>query len=233
MMHILLKYPTRNRPSQFLATLSGWLNRIHNPSKVSVLVNCDTDDPHMTNEVIADVPRPEVSLTVVKGNNKSKVAACNADLDIYKWAWDIVLLVSDDMICCQDGWDEIVRKHMDNLYPDTDGALWFHDGYQKRFNTLECVGRRRYERFGYLYHPSYLSLFCDNENTEVGLRDGKLAFISEPICTHEHPSWGGQISFDDLYSRNYRYWGWDQKNYNKRKNAGFPIKWQPENGIGH
>ena len=221
-MEILLKYPTRGRPAQFLKTLEDWLYRASNLSKISLLVSYDHDDPSMTPKVLEEVARMHPRTASVRGNSKTKIAACNADLKEYPGNWDVVLLLSDDMFCTQSGWDEEIRKHMIANFPDTDGALWFFDGQQRKINTLECVGRKRYERFGYIYHPSYASFYPDNEATEVGLRDGMLIFIENPICSHEHPAWGGGMKRDALYVRNDRYWSLDEVNYQNRKLAGFP-----------
>jgi hypothetical protein len=223
-MNILLKYPTRGRPTQFLKTLGGWLGLAQDLKKIRVLVSCDTDDLTMSDSVIAESQRMHSEVLVVRGNNANKIAACNANLNAYQGTWDVVLLVSDDMICTVLGWDSIIRKCMDQHFPDTDGALWFFDGRQFRFNTLECVGRKRYERFNYLYHPSYRGFYCDYESTEVGQRDGKLVRIEQSICSHENPCWKGSMSFDDTYARSVPWIASDHDNYTRRKLANFPLE---------
>jgi ribosomal protein L31 len=75
----------------------------------------------------------------------------------------------------------------------------------------------------YLYHPSYSSFFCDNEQTEVGLRDKKLVVITQSIARHCHPSWCGGMKRDATYERNNRFWRQDEANYNARKAANFPL----------
>lgn len=223
-MNILLKYPTRGRPQLFLQTLQGWLSRAAAPTELRVLVSYDVDDAIMTDEVVAAAKALHPAVTAVRGASKPKIEACNADLPTYAEPWDVVLLVSDDMFCCRDGWDDVIREHMSQRFPDTDGALWFHDGRQRRGNTLECVGRKRYEHFGYLYHPSYVSFFCDDESTTVGLRDSKLHFVEPGICMHEHPSMGGQLRVDATYLRN-NPWMWrDYKTFVARKAQGFPVR---------
>ena len=222
-MRILLKYPTRSRPVQFIRTLSGWLSRASDPSKLAVLVSYDDDDVSMTADVLAQAAALHPRLTAVRGHSKNKIEACNADLWEYSEPWDVVLLVSDDMFCRCDGWDTNIRHYMKSFWPHTDGALWFFDGHQSRINTLECVGRIRYETMGYLYHPSYKSFFCDNESTEVGLRDQRLVFLNKALCTHESPYWGRGVPMDSLYERNQLLWDTDEANYNERKAAGFPA----------
>ena len=221
-MHILLKFPTRGRPHRFLETLRGWLSQAANPSKISVLVSYDADDATMTPDIIEAAEKLHPTVICVKGTSANKIAACNRDLPEYQGDWDVVLLVSDDMWCCRQGWDDVIRAKMAKHFPDTDGALWFFDGAQRKINTLECVGRKRYESFGYLYHGSYASFFCDDEQTAIGLRDGKLVFTEESIAGHHHPAWLKGMKVDETYRRNNKYWQVDQANFHRRKAAGFP-----------
>lgn len=221
-MNILLKYPTRGRPRQFAETLSGWLRQASDLERVSVLVTCDEDDASMSDDVLDGARASHPRLAIRRDANRTKIEACNRGL--FDSPWDVVLAVSDDMFCCRPGWDDVVRSRMLSFHGGTDGALWFHDGCQRAINTIECVGRARCERFGYLYHPDYASFYCDNESTLVGLRDGKLPYIEDPICTHEHPAWGRSgVKYDGTYERNSSWWQHDRKIFEERRLAGFPT----------
>jgi hypothetical protein len=221
-MRILIKYPTRGRPRQFLLTLEGWLCRVRAPENVRVLVSYDADDDSMSPDIIAAVQKAHPTATLVRGASRTKIEACNADLPTYAAPWDVVLLVSDDMLCNCDGWDVRLRELMCLHFPDTNGALWFYDGRQRSMNTIECVGRKRYACFGYLYHPAYRSFQCDTETTEVGLRDKALSYIEPGICVHEHPSMGGRMPVDMTYLKNNAWFRHDCDVYLARKAAGFP-----------
>lgn len=221
-MRIICKYPTRGRPAHFIARLREWVGLAHDPSRIAFLVSYDADDATMSDVVIEQAHSIHPSVICVKGNSKTKIGACNADLADYKADWEVVLLISDDMIPCRQAWDDLIRKKMGLYFPDTDGALWFWDGAQRKINTIECVGRKRYEQFGYLYHHSYSSFFSDNETTLVGLRDKKLIFIEESICHHHHPAWLGGMKRDATYERNNKYWRADEMNFAHRKLMGFP-----------
>lgn len=223
-MRILLKYPTRGRPQQFLTTLAGWVKNANNPSDIAILVSYDADDATMTPEIIARAEAIHPALIAVRGKSKTKIEACNADLNEYAGDWEVVLLCSDDMWCSRMGWDGAVRREMYvNCNGGTDGALWFFDGAQKKINTLECVGRDRYRKFGQLYHGSYASFWCDNESTAIGLRDKKLFFVESPICSHQHPAWLGGMKTDATYRKNHPFWAQDQANFYRRQALGFPA----------
>jgi hypothetical protein len=187
-------------------------------------VSYDEDDATMTPEIIAQAEAMHPALVAIRGRSASKIDACNRDLENYGGDWDVVLLISDDMWCVRKGWDDLIRERMTQYFPDTDGALWFFDGAQKRINTLECVGFNRWFRNGsVLYHPSYKSFWSDNETTAVGLRDKKLVFIEHSIAHHQHPAWLKGMKPDATYARNHPFWAADKSNFYAREAAGFPL----------
>lgn len=196
----------------------------NHPEQIGVAVSCDDDDMSMLRNLVQE----EITRTVQRsawnriffGPNKTKIQACNADMDKIDWPWDIVVLVSDDMIPQVKGYDDVIRSHMIARFPDTNGILWFNDGYQgDKLNTLCVFGRRKYEWFGYLYHPSYKSLFCDTELTDLckGVLSTKCLYIPTVIIRHEHPGTGYAQNMDALYIANQRFWNDDMYTYIDRK----------------
>jgi hypothetical protein len=142
------------------------------------------------------------------------------------WNWDIVVLVSDDMIPQLKGWDDVIRTHMTVRFPDTNGILWFNDGHQgDNLNTLCVFGRTMYESFGYIYHPDYKSLFCDTELTDLckGELASKCMYFPYCIIRHEHPGTGYAQNMDALYDRNQKYWNEDMYTYIRRKKYEYNI----------
>jgi hypothetical protein len=217
---ILVKFPTRSRPEQFLKTLAEYYNKAKDNKNIEYLISYDLDDSKMTPNVIAKAKSLGGNIKMIGGHSKSKIHACNRDVEKAR-DWDIVLLVSDDMFIQVDEWDEILRYNMLKNYPDTDGCLWFNDSHQIRICTLTCMGKKYYERFNYLYHPSYKSLWCDNEFTEVAQKLGKMTYVNLKLVNHQHPCWGRKMQMDDLYRINEGFFKIDAENYNKRKAKNF------------
>jgi hypothetical protein len=155
------------------------------------------------------------------GNSPSKIAACNADISL-DTKWDIIVLVSDDMIPIVPEFDKVIVSDMKANFPDTDGALHYNDGLFGKDNTitLSIMGRKLYEYFGYMYHPDYKSFYCDNEFTEV-VRALKKHYYNPKVII-QHKWHGGPGSEDDLYKKNSRDNDADCKTYNNRKALGFP-----------
>jgi hypothetical protein len=152
--------------------------------------------------------------------NKSKIEACNANMEEVNYPWDIVVLVSDDMIPQIKGYDDVIRNYMLASFPSTDGILWFNDGHQgDKLNTLCVFGRKMYDSFGYIYHPAYKSLFCDTELTDLckTTLKSKCVYIPQCIIRHEHPGTGFAQNMDTLYAVNQRFWSQDMYTYISRK----------------
>lgn len=197
---------------------------------IQYLITNDEDDLHITQYQKSLAKSITSNISFTDGKSENKIDAINRGM-MFAPQWDIVLLASDDMIPQVKGWDEVIRKEFVNhavtnlkipiemAQPYLDQALWFFDGHQHRICTLVIMGRTRYERFGYLYHPSYISLWCDNEWTEVN-QPKKIDTI---LFKHEHPAWGGAVPMDALYHRNESYFERDRMNYERRKQLNFPI----------
>jgi len=216
---ILVKFPTRGRSEQFFETLFAMYALSNDVTNLRFIITCDKDDVDTNNKHFKGKIEQFANLKMVFGNSKTKIEACNADIT---GDFDIIILASDDMIPVVRGWDDIIRDEMLKYYPDFDGSLWFNDGYQKRINTLSILGKAYYNRFGYIYHPSYKSFFCDDEQTEVGRLLNKIKYNSKIIFRHQHPFWTGAAN-DKTYLKNANYFEADKKNFEERKKINFNL----------
>jgi hypothetical protein len=110
---------------------------------------------------------------------------------------------------------------MEKYYPDTDGVLWFNDGLQgPRLNTLSILGRKYYDRFGYIYHPAYKSLYCDNEFTEISVSLNKVIYCKDVIIEHRHADLDHSL-VDDLHIRNDKWLAHDRELWMSRKEKNY------------
>jgi hypothetical protein len=218
-MNLLIKFPTRERKEKFFSVLDNYINLASNIKKLGFIITLDLDDITMNNDQVKEkfesYKKNGIKLAYHYENNKTKIQAVNANIN-YILGWDILLLASDDMIPIEKGYDEIIRKDMTKNFPDTDGVLWYNDGGQNRINTLCILGKRYFDRFGYIYHPEYNSLWCDNEFTEVSLSLNRVYKSDKVIIEHAHPVYN-KSSYDYLYIRNENYKDIDRLIYEKRK----------------
>jgi len=220
-MKILFHYPTRDRPEWFKQTLTKYYEFMSNEESFRFMITLDEDDESMNNRPMMLWMHQAPCLTFKYGKHESKVEACNADIDLTS-DWDILVLVSDDMIPVVRGFDSIIIQKMKQYFPDTDGALHFNDGFEGDQSniTLSIIGRKLYEKFGYVYHPAYKSFFCDKEFTDVVYKMEKVMYFPEVIIKHEWS--GGPKSTDALYRRNSKMGEGDKKTYDRRKLLDFP-----------
>jgi hypothetical protein len=219
-MDLLIKFPTRGRPRKFLHTLNKYIMFMDDKT-VPIIVSCDNDDDTMKEGYVTEVLSQHDNVTVRFGDNSSKISAINGDLCGVNF--DVILLASDDMVPLVKGFDTIIKNKMRETYPDTDGVLWFNDGYQgNKLNTLCILGKKYYNRFNYIYHPDYVSVWCDNEFMDVANLLGKQTYFDDVIIRHEHPDWGfgGR---DDIHTLNSKHESHDRGVYNNRKVKNFGI----------
>jgi hypothetical protein len=219
-MKLVIKFPTRGRVNKFIKALDKYIRFLDDKS-TKIIVSCDNDDTDMNSDFVKEVIGQYPNVTLCFSDNKSKIEAVNADLDDVDF--DIILLASDDMIPMVKGYDKIIKDKMIEHYSDTDGVLWFNDGYQgNKLNTLCILGKKYYDRFGYIYNPEYISVWCDNEFMDVGNLLGKQTYFDEVIIKHEHPDWGFG-NRDGIHSLNSKFESHDRGVYNKRKKINFEI----------
>ena len=183
-MRMLYKYPTRERPLLFSRTLAKWYENME-LDDFEFLISCDTDDRYMNSDEARNFMSKFRNLTYRYDENTSKIEACNRGVS--EKNFDIVVLVSDDMVPETKGYDRVIVESMKKDFPDTDGSLWFFDGYNENINTLSILGRKYYDRFGYIYHPSYITQWCDQEHTDVALSLKKMKKYDNVIVRHVHP----------------------------------------------
>ena len=218
-MRILFKYTTRSRRSNFLRGYDSILNKIANREDYHILISVDKDDQSMF-----PLPVLDGNHTFVVGNSKNKIDAINRDLNEFDYDWDILINMSDDMIFTKKGFDDIIRAE---FYNDFNQYLHFNDGNQKcNVCTMHIVGRNYYDRFNYIYHPDYISLWCDVENDIVAKQLGCYKYMGDNIklFRHLHPAWG--LAPQDALSiktEDRALWVADEITFNKRKIKNFGL----------
>lgn len=246
-MRLVVKFPTRGRPNKFVDVLNRYINFASGMRDVHYVISMDHDDPSMNNQnIISHLERLRIQtggrVHFAYGSSKSKIEACNANLEIVRrLSPHVIVLASDDMIPVTSGYDDIICRDMEQLYPDTDGVLHYNDGFSGRDKliTLSILGAKYFLRFGYLYHPEYRSVFSDDEFTQVARLLNKVTYIDRCIIQH---NWVGlpytlaaqgkmdpnQIQRDAVHERNEspEMYAHDKEVYERHKanNFGIPVK---------
>jgi hypothetical protein len=191
---------TRERPSQFFNCLQTYYDNLSGNCDVTFLISCDLDDLSMNNPDVISRMEKMPNLFFYFAKRCTKIEAVNRDIEKHL-DFDVLLSASDDMFVIKKDFDEIICNTMLEAFPDLDGVLNFSDGYMDdRLNTYPILGKKYYEKFGYIYHPEYKSFFCDLELTIVSKMLKKDKSVLEILVEHRHPAAG--YSEDNLYRYN-------------------------------
>jgi hypothetical protein len=191
--HILFKLATRSRPQKAKKAIENII-MLCNSMNYTILVSIDEDD-----ESMFGFSYPDDNVFISRGTSKNKIDAINRDMDIFE-GWDILINTSDDMVFEIKGFDNIIRQDFKGNF---DQVIHYSDGYQKgNLMTMSIMGVNYYKRFGYIYHPDYVSLWCDMEATEVAKMLSKYEYKGDQkvLFTHRHPAWG-LSEFDAQYQK--------------------------------
>lgn len=208
---ILFNFASRSRPDKFKQCVENIRSLAVHP--YVILVKADSDDSSMGMDYV-----PKASdLIYSYGISNNKIHAINRDIDKVK-DWDILINMSDDMLFNKYAFDDTIINSFDN----NDQFLHFPDGNRNDLATMSIMGRKYYDRFNYVYHPSYISLWCDNEAQEVAQSLGCYKYCNIHIFDHLHPAWG-KGNYDMQYKKTESYNPQDKMNYETRKYYGFPI----------
>lgn len=230
MAKIVIKFPTRSRPDKFKKVFEKSINFLSGKHDVRYVVSMDTDDESMNNEDIRSwfegLKSKGVDIKYAYGNSKTKIEACNADME--GETGDILILMSDDMVPCMEGYDDIIAMGFAQCFPDYVGAIKFNDGLrgpEDLLMTLPVLGFPLFEAMGHIYHPDYTSLYCDTEMTALFSKMGMLAVSPTCIIRHE---WlpGDHPDADELHQRNENaeMYGKDGEVYQARMQNDFDMK---------
>lgn len=218
-MRILVKFPTRGRPEKFMKALKAYIDLASNKALITFLVTMDNDDISATPAFIETVKSMHTDIRICIGTSNGKIHAINRDMDKAP-PFDILLLASDDMVPEIKAYDDTIRNTMALHFPDTDGVLWFNDGIKgSELNTLCVLGKKYYDRFGYIYYPGYKSFFCDNEFMDTARSLKRQIYFDVILIRHLHVIYDFSLD-DDTYRRNGTQAIYDQDKdlYESRKN---------------
>ena len=217
MLKILYKLATRSRREKAVKAIENII-KFNPKGAFAILLSIDTDD-----ESMKDFQHDSEAVIIKRGLSKNKIDAINRDMNIIEneYDWDILVNFSDDMEITSSEFPNLLRSVFDT---NLDFFLHLPDGHQNdRIPTMSIMGKDYYQRFNFIYHPSYQSVWCDNEAMEVAKMLDKWIYLPIHLFTHNHPAHFG-IAFDEQYEKTESplvHFA-DQQNFETRKKMNFP-----------
>jgi hypothetical protein len=223
-MTICYKFSTRSRPDKLFSCLEN----IHSLSKHDdyyILLTLDVDDNTVTTSEVRDKIATYPKVIPYWGISQgSKIVAINRDL-YFAPSWDILINMSDDFVFLKPGFDVQIIQDITNYFSDLDGFVHYPDGaVNSKLATMSIMGRKYFDRFGYIYHPDYESVYCDQEAMEVAKKLGKYKFINNQLFEHRHPRWK-KAEWDEQYRKteDAKVYAKDRETFMRRKANNFYL----------
>lgn len=224
-MKILVNFASRSRPEKFFKCLDNL--REKSVGEYTVVGTFDLDDQAMNNDEVKNRFKEYPELIPIFGESKSKVDAINKNVNRIH-DWDIVVNFSDDQLMVKQGWDDEIRRAFDKHGLDT--IIHWPDNcpYRERLISMSIMGREYYDRFGYIYNPEYISLWCDNEAKDVAEILGCYRYMGGAqhdniLYHHIHPAHIKGLEYDDLLRKTESFYRVDEETYKRRKARNFDL----------
>lgn len=216
-MNFLFKFASRGRPEFFKNTLTEHLKYLSNKNKYKFIFSFDNDDYTMKNdEIIYFIKNLNINYELFYGDNKTKIQAYNANLE--NQDFDVLILLQDDMLPILQDYDELICEIMKTNSNGLDTTIHFNTSRWANLLDTWCImGKKYYDRFNYIYHPSYKSISCDNEYTEVA-KILKKSIFSEKCPFIHNPIVDKTTIKNDCFNID------DDQTFHKRKLINFDIK---------
>lgn len=176
------------------------------------ILSLDEDDPSL-NEYLSLYPSYfhrdklktnvafDIMHLIVVNRNRSAVDAIN---NAAKVCYGEILIVVSDDTDSFDPWDMAIEKETKGKH---DWVLKTQDGIQDWIITMPVMDRTYYNRFGYIYDPDFLHMFCDTWLTvQADISGRKLT------SNLKFPHLNGSIQ-DDLRKRCDATWDQGEKTF--------------------
>ena len=208
------------RPTWIATVLERWFGRARRPGHVAAVVCVDTPDADAGAAAVAGSAWRTQTRVVVNGGPRTCVAGWNEAAR--HSAGDVLIAVADDFAPPAE-WDEALRLAGPDGWWHEDRVVAVRDGNTCDVFTLAILTRRRWERFGYIFHPAYESLFADTEFTAVACGERAVLDGRHLLFEHQHYEAGKRNKDDiDLCHASKERWNRGEKTFLARQRAGFP-----------
>ncbi len=193
---IILLY-TEGPPEQLFKTLDAYYQMLSNEVPYHILVSCRANDLSMSCAETKKQAEQYPNLTLRFTDCTSKPEAYNQALEGFGKKFDFVLVADDTLIPALPQFDKAILQEMQKNFADYDGVLHFLLDKKRAVNAAPIVGRKYYERFGYLFQPLYQTSMYDKEFTCVSRILSKEMMVKQTIFTYRDENNRGQIQKED------------------------------------
>jgi len=187
-MNIFLCHPSRGRPDMAADCIKNWKAKAQQPDRLRWFLSLDDDDPSRKLYPKAD--------KVLVNKNDGMVQAINRLLPL---CGDGLLVTLYDDFSPPDRWD----RWLEGLIKAKGESLVFVDCCNPQLQTIQIGSVSVFQRWGYILHPGYKSMFSDNDYTEHATTEDETTVIDARFALlfeHAHPViTGKEADMDETY----------------------------------
>jgi len=228
MIKLSLLY-TSARENKIFSVIEDWLNKRKEVTiPVEIIVTTDKKIDFTHKEFFCFYSNVKAEFYT----NKDRPCCVDGwNLAAQKATGDIFIQVQDDLSPCF-GWDVAIARALD---VNKEQVLAINDPLVLKLNPAlkdstdfmchAICTKKYYNQFGYLFHPSYESVYCDNEYSEVAKNKGVVIKQPDIVFDHDHEKYKrgnvdrvaliheseeryrtGKIIFDYRKTNNFNWW---------------------------
>ena len=183
---IVYKIASRGKKEKFFKTIDSIYAKAKHEN-FYIIASLENNDPEMQTQDVKAKFGEYKKLCPWFGESNKIVDAINRDIFI---VFDILICMSEDTDVLVEGFDLKIINDFKSKFPDGNGVLHYPDFQDPAFTTTmstPVMGRKYYDRFGYIYYPEYNSIWCTNEATEVAKLLKCYEFINlQLFCRNDH-----------------------------------------------
>jgi hypothetical protein len=216
--------PSTRREYRIYDMVKNWIDRCDMPKEqlngvLKIWVACESEDAKIYSERLAPL---QGIVTVAAARYGCYVEAVNKIAS--ETMGDVIIVAADDVVPNQ-GYDMIIKNAFENHFPNYDGVLKANDmihAIADECNTHPIIGRKYYERVGYVYYPGYFAMYADTDFARTNILTGRLAMIPTLTLEHWHHT-AGKTPRDFTHEKPLSHMECAERLFNQRVKEGFLI----------
>ena len=182
------------RPKLAKETRAKWLKLAKNPSKIEYITCYDS---FVEKEIKQKVKQKNNLIEIYEPYSFGIVKKCNKAAEFT--SSNCIIVATDDTIP-EKNWDEKVLNAADW---SKEVVLNTSDGTEetdKRLYMIKTIilSKKRYNRLGYVVHPEFVHIYCDEFHSWISHRDDIVIHRKDILFEHLHPT-VGKSNLDEYY----------------------------------
>lgn len=216
--------PSTRREYRIYDMVKYWIDRCDRPAEslihnLKIWVACESEDQKVYSERLAPL---NGIVTVAAARYGCYVEAVNRVAA--ETTGDVIIVAADDVVPSQ-GYDLKILSSFEKHFPKFDGVLKANDlihAISEPSNTHPVIGRKYYEKFGYVYYPAYFAMYADTDFAYTSLLTQRVVPVPTLILEHWHHT-AGKTPRDFTHEKPLGHTECGERIFNQRQKEGFLL----------